>query len=137
MRGIPSESLLIAGDGGHRAGALAYRVAAVATWTAVHRGEKDEVGGKRQRAGGARDHHLAVLQRLLQPLQRAGAELGQLVQEEHPPVGQADLAGARPVPAADQPGVADGVVGRAEGPVPDEGRIGGQHPGDAVDLGHL
>ena len=95
-----------------------------------------EIGRKGQRAGRTGDRNLPVLQRLAQSFQRARAELGQLVQEEHPPVGQADLAGARPGPAADQPGVADGVVGRAKGAVQDEGRVRGQQPGDAIDLGH-
>jgi hypothetical protein len=78
-----------------------------------------------------------ILQRLAQPFQRPRAELGQFVQKEHPPVGQADLAGAGPRAAADQPGVADRMVGRAEGAMPDEGGIGGQQPCDAIDLGHL
>lgn len=50
----------------------------------------------------------------MEPLQRACAELEQFVREGHPPVGRADLTGARPVPAAGQPGVADGGGG-AEG----------------------
>jgi hypothetical protein len=56
------------------------------------------------------------VQRLAQHLQCALAELGQLVQEQHAAMGQADLARSRPLPAAHQPGVADGVVRGAEGP---------------------
>ena len=58
-----------------------------------------------------------VFHRLAHDFQDAHAKLGQLVQEEHAAVGQRDLAGMRLVAAADQPGVADGVVRGAEGAV--------------------
>ena len=37
--------------------------------------------------------------------------------------------------AADESGVGDGVVGRAEGPLRDEARAGIEHAGDGVNLG--
>ena len=43
------------------------------------------------------------------------AELGQLVQEEHTAMRQADLARSRPMSAAHQPGIGDGVVRRGNG----------------------
>ena len=72
-------------------------------------------GKKSQRAGRAGDRDDAVLQRLPQPLQCTRAKLGQFIQKQHAVVGQADLAGAWPVAAADQPGVADRVVRAAKG----------------------
>jgi hypothetical protein len=42
-RGIPSESLLVAADGGHRGRALVHRVTAVAAGAGVHRGKKHKV----------------------------------------------------------------------------------------------
>ena len=84
-----------------------------------------KLAGKVSEPGGAADGDDLVLQRLAQHLQHARAELGQLVQEEHAAVRQADLARARPVPAADQAGVADGVVRRAEGAVADQRVVGG------------
>ena len=52
------------------------------------------------------------LQRLAQHFQAAAMELGQLVEEQHAVVGQADLARGRRAAAADHAGVADGVVRR-------------------------
>ena len=48
-------------------------------------------------------------------------------------VRQADLAGPRPLPAAHQPRVRDGVMRRTEGPVADQRDVAGQHAGDGVD----
>ena len=81
-----------------------------------------KLAGKVSAALRAADGDDLVLQRLAQHLQHVLAELGQLVQEEHAAVRQADLARPRPVPAAHQPGVGDGVVRRAEGPLADQRR---------------
>jgi hypothetical protein len=78
-------------------------------------------------------HHL-VLHGLPHHLQDACAELGDLVQDEHAAVGQADLLWARRLPAVDQPGVADGVVRGAERPLAKEGRLWWA-PGQAARLG--
>ena len=48
-------------------------------------------------------------------------------------MGQADLAGAGPAPAAHQPGMADGVVGRAEGARAHQRLAVGQRVGHGVD----
>jgi hypothetical protein len=72
------------------------------------------------------------------------AELRHLIQEQHPAMGQADLAGPRPpwpdrpsgqggLPAADQAGLRDGVVRRAKRALPDQRRIRRQHIGYGVD----
>ncbi len=63
---------------------------------------------------------------------------GQLVQEQHAVVRQADLAGPRHArAAADQAGVGNGVVRRAERPLAQQARALRQDAGDAVDLGGL
>jgi hypothetical protein len=64
-----------------------------------------------------------------------GLELGQLVQEEDTVVGQAHLARLGDRAAADETGVGDGVVGRAERASGDEGSVRGQEAGDGVDHG--
>jgi hypothetical protein len=51
------------------------------------------------------------------PVPARGAELGQFVQEQDTVVSQRDFPRVRPVPAAHQAGVADGVVWGSEGPV--------------------
>ena len=50
---------------------------------------------------------------------------------------QADLAGPRPLPAADEAGVRDGMVRRAERPVADQRHVARQHPGDGIDARHV
>jgi hypothetical protein len=55
-----------------------------------------------------------ILERLPQDLQDMAAELRQLIQEEHPVVGQGDVAGRGDVSAADQPHVRDGVMRGAQ-----------------------
>ena len=62
-------------------------------------------------------------------------KFGQLVEEEQAVVGQRDLAGARHDAAADEAGVGDGVVRRAEGPLRDQAGAGIEHAGDGVNLG--
>ena len=100
------------------------RVAEVAAGTGVHGRREHETCRKGEAHGGPAQRDDAVLQRLAQHLEHVPAELGQLVQEQHAAVGQADLAGARDRPAADQAGVADGVVRRPEGAQDAEGPAG-------------
>jgi hypothetical protein len=89
----------------------------VPTRARVHRGDEERARGKAQRARGARQHDLAGLQGLAQRLQRGAVELGQLVEEQHAVVRQADLARTRHAgTAADEPRRRGGVVRRAEGP---------------------
>ena len=57
------------------------------------------------------------------------AELQQLVEKEYAHVRRADLAGIGPSPAAHQPGTADGVVRRAQGPRADQPFAVGQGAG--------
>ena len=92
--------------------------------------------GNVTRVAGPGDRDPAVLDRLAQVLEDLALELGQLVEEEEPVVGQADLARLGHEAAADETGVRDRVMGRAEGPGADR-PLPGQQPGRAVDPGHL
>jgi hypothetical protein len=99
-----------------RAAAGPPRIGAVSAGARVHRRHQDEVGREGRGPQRPADRHAAVLQGLAQHLQRLAVELRQLVEEQDALVRQADLAGLRDAAAADQPGVADGVVRRAERP---------------------
>lgn len=52
-------------------------------------------------------------------------------------MGQGDLSRARETPAADQTGVADGVVGSPERPLADQRSLWGEQIRHAVNPGHL
>jgi len=62
----------------------------------------------------------------------SSAEL-RLSLEQHAAVHQADLTRARPLAAADESRVRDGVVRGAEGVVADQRHVAGQHAGHGVD----
>ena len=127
------QALLVAADHHRAARAGVFGVAPVTARTRILRADQHEIRREGQAALRAADGDDPVLQRLAQHLQAMLPELRHLVQEEHAAVRQADLAGPRPLPAADQPGVRDGVVRRAEGPVADQRDVAGQHAGDGVD----
>ena len=120
-----------------RADALALAVAAVAAGARVHRRHEHEPRGIRHRRQAAADRHLAVLQRLAESLERGEPVLGELVQEEHAQVGEADLAGPRRASAADEPRRGDRVVRRPEGPPHHQRLARRQQAGHAVDAGDL
>ena len=63
--------------------------------------------------------------------------LRQFVEKEHAVVGQRNFAGTRDRAAADQSGVGDGVVRRAEGADADQAGACIEHSGHAVNLGGL
>ena len=96
-----------------------------------------EIGGEGQRALRPADRDDLIFDRLAHHLQHARAEFGQLVQEQHAAVRQGDLARVGLVAAPHQPGMADGVVRRAERPVADQGHFRRQLVGDGVNAGHV
>ena len=65
---------------------------------------------------GAGDADLAGLERLAQRIEHRALEFGQLVEEQHAEMGEADLARPHPQPAADQRRHRGAVVRRAERP---------------------
>ncbi len=86
--------------------------------TGVGRRHELKPAGELERVARADDAHRPVLQRLAQRLQRAAAELRQLVEEQDAVVGERHLTRARRVAAADQPRGGDRVMGCAERPPP-------------------
>ena len=82
-----------------------------------------DVGGEGDGGGGAADVDFAreSLQRPVQDFDRVCAEPGQFVEKEDAAVGEGAFARPGPGAAADQPGIADGVVRAAEGAPLDEG----------------
>ena len=125
----------VALDHGRRAHALARLVVEVAAGAGIHGRGQHEARRKAERHGGAGDGDGVVFQRLAHDFEHVARELGQLVEEEQAVVGQRDFAGAGNDAAADQAGVGDGVVRRAEGPLRDQARAGIEHPGHGVNLG--
>jgi hypothetical protein len=99
-----------------------------------HEGEASGIG---KDGSGPGQGHEAVLQRLAQRLEGVPAELRELVEEEDAVVGEAHFPGTRDAPTADEAGVGDGVVGRAEGAAGEEGLAGGEEAGDGPELGDL
>ena len=105
-----------------------------------------DTGSSPQRAGSApgrrppsdaRDADDAVLERLAERLERGPLELGELVQDEHSPVREADLSRPRPGAASDQRRDRGVVVRRAKRPGRDQRPVRTEHPGDRVDPRHL
>ena len=114
------DAFLVAGDGGGGAGAGFDGIAVKAARAGVHGSHHHEVGGEGQRALGAADRDGFIFDRLAEDFQDAGAELRQFIEKEHAAVGQRDLAGVRPIAAAHQSSMRDGVVRRAERTVLDQ-----------------
>src|ERR1035437_10231596 len=84
----------------------------------------------------AGDTERSILQRLAEHFQDVAWEFGELVEEKHAVVRQAGFAGARHAGAtADQAGVGDGMVRRAERALVQESGARSQGSGDAVDFG--
>ena len=122
---------------------LALRVAAAAALraraarTRVRARDELERGGEGERHRLARDAYRPLLERLPQRVERAGRELPELVEEQHAPVRECDLARAgAAAPAADERGGRRGVVGGAERPAADEA-AGDRFAGGGVDAGDL
>lgn len=80
----------------------------------VHGGYEHEVGRECGGADGARDGDAAFFQRLPHSFENAAFEFWQFVEEEHSVVGDGDFAGDGVGAAAEEPGIAGGVVRGAE-----------------------
>ena len=75
-----------------------------------------------------RDGDLAVFERLAQAFERRGAKLGELVEEQHAEVRQADLAGPRRAAAADEAAAEMVWCGARNGRRATSGTPGGSRP---------
>ena len=129
-------------EAGQVAGALRGRAGAglqgrAAAAAGIGGGDELEAGGEAGGARGAGDDDAGVLERLPQGLQDALGELGQLVEEQHAVMGEADLAGMRNAAAADEAGLGRGVVRAAERPRGEQALLRRQQAGDAPDRGDL
>src|SRR5262249_9119762 len=72
--------------------AVFARITREAAWTGVGRGDQREPRRERDRAAGPGDDDRTVLERLAEGLDGVAAELRELIQEQHPAVGEAGLA---------------------------------------------
>ena len=117
--------------------AFARLVVEVAAGAGIHGRRQHEARREAERHGGARDGDRAVFERLAHHLEHVARKLRQLVQKEHAVVRQRNFAGARNDAAADQPGVGDGVVRRAERALRHQPGRGIEHAGDGMNLGGL
>ncbi len=102
-------------DGSGVAGAFDGGVVVVAAGAGVHCRHEHKGCGIFGGHLGAADGDAALLHRLSQHFEHAAFEFGQLVEEEHAVVGQADFAGLRIGTAAHEGDVRYGVVRGAEG----------------------
>ena len=102
------------------AAAAARGMAIPAAFAGVHRADQHEAAGEADAGRHAGDRDRPILQGLAQHLQRVHAKLRQLIQKEHPVVGQADLPRPGYAAAAGQTRRRHAVVGRAEGPMRDD-----------------
>ena len=116
---------------------LAGFVVEVAAGAGIHCSSQHEAGREAERHGSARDGDGVIFQRLPHDLEYVAREFGELVEEEQAVVREGDFAWARHDAAADEAGVGDGVVRRAEGTLRDKTLRRIEHSGDGVDLGGL
>ena len=113
------QALLVTADRRHVASTFVLGISKPTTGTGIHSTDKHKISRKAQRPLRAANGHDLVLQWLAQGFQVFRSKFGQLVQKEHPTMRQADLPRPRQASTTDQPGIADGMVRRTEGPLVD------------------
>src|SRR5580704_18574416 len=112
--------------------ALASGIAEKAAGAGIHGGGEHEAGGEAEGKRGARDGHASVFERLAHHFEHVALKFRKLVEKEHAIVAQGDFAGARDGAAADQSGVADGVMRRTKWARADEAACVVEQPGNAM-----
>src|ERR1051326_9123605 len=100
------------------------------TRTRIHRTNGGAAGGIGERGGGAGEGELAVFEGLAHDFEHFALELGQLVEEENAVMSEADLAGPGDRATADEAGIGDRVVRRAERASGDQRLVGGEETAD-------
>ena len=120
-----------------RTDALPRRMVVIPARTGVHRRHEDEVGGILHAVPRPRDDDPPLLERLPEHLEHAAPELGQLVQKQHPVVGQRHLARTGRLSAADERDLRREVVRRPEGPTRHQSARRGDLSRHGVYLGRL
>ena len=113
------------------------RVAGEAARTRIHRADEHEARGKHGRPRGPRDRDAPSSSGWRSTSSDAAAELEHLVEEQHAVVREADLAGTRLRPAADERRVGDRVMRRAKRPLGEQAAAGRQQTGHRVDRRRL
>ena len=89
----PRDPVAIGGDPGGRARTVEARISAGAAGAEVHRADEAEVGREVCTTACSHDRDNTILERLPQGLEHRARELGELVEEEHSAMREADLAG--------------------------------------------
>ncbi|GBE28988.1 hypothetical protein BMS3Bbin03_02946 [bacterium BMS3Bbin03] len=115
-------------------GALVAGIGQIAAGTGIHRRRQHKIGrvGNGQCRPGNGD--LSVFQRLPHHFQHIFLEFRQFIQKQNAVVRQAHFTRMGNLSAADQPGIADGVMGRAERPGGDKSFIRCQSAGNRVNF---
>jgi hypothetical protein len=106
----------VAVDQPRSASTIAARAPRSPARAGVHRRDELEPCREDRRATDPDDRDPTVLEWLTEGLENVPAELGELVEEEHAFVRPGHLTGCQARPAAEHPGVADGVVRCPERP---------------------
>jgi hypothetical protein len=113
--------------------AAPQRVAGIATGAWIGGGHDEWTSREGRTSSGASERDFAILERLPKGLESRPTKLENLVEKKDAVVRERDFPGANGVPAADQAGIADGVVRASERTRGNEPSIGGQEACDAVD----
>ena len=117
------------------AGAL--RVAPPTAGARIGGAHQGNAAGEAAALTGAADPHLSLLKGLAQLIEHGAAELGQLIEEQHTIVGQAQLPRSRQRAAANQGRGRAAVVWAAEGTPADQASTLRQQPRHRVQLGEF
>ncbi len=127
---------LIIGGAARRPRAGERRIAEMAAAARVHRRDQLDPRRKGDMGVGPGDADRSGLERLAQRIEGGALEFGQLVEEQHSEMGEADLARPDLEPAADQRDHRGAVVRRPVGSGADQ-PAAGKGAGDAGDHRHL
>ena len=107
------------------------------TGTRIHGRSQHEARREGQRHRSPGDTDRTVLERLPHDFKNIARKLGKFVEEEHAIVGERDFPRTRNHAAANQSGVRNGVMRRAERTHANQPRPRIKHSGHAVNLGRL
>src|SRR6266404_9788029 len=103
------------------------------TWTWIHRRSQHEARWKCHRSRRARNRYRSIFERLTHHFEHVALKLRQFVEKKHAVMRERNFSGARHGAAADQSGIADGMVRRTKRPRTHEAARIVEQPGNAVD----
>src|SRR5690242_14050129 len=125
----------VALDHGRSAVTFARGIAEIAARAGVHGGSEHEARRKGDGDGGAGNGDGAIFEGLAHDFENVALEFGEFVEKEDAVVAEGDFAGTRDGSAADESGIADGVMRRAKRASADEAAAVFKDSGNAVDTG--